>query len=115
MWLSTPITAATCSSRADCSHNGECVTGRCNCSAGWVGMTCHQLNFRPSSTSLGLNMWSRTAPYRNTSSWGGAVVRGDDGVYHMYAATMANHCGLGTYKSNSFVGHATSSDPLSGS
>ena len=114
MWLMTaPIAAAACSSRADCSHNGECVTGRCNCSAGWIGTTCHQLNFRSGSTSRGLNLWSRTAPYRNTSSWGGAVVRGDDGVYHIYAAIMANHCGLGTYKSNSYVGHATSSDPLS--
>ena len=28
------------------------------------------------------------------SSWGGSVLRGDDGTYHMWAAEMVNHCGI---------------------
>lgn len=111
--------ASGCSERADCSHNGKCVAGVCECSPGWTAADCHQLKFvssrsRNNSTRLlGLNAYDAThPPFRNTSSWGGAVVRGDDGLYHMFAAVMAKHCGLGTYKSNSYIGHAVSPDPI---
>ena len=98
-----------CGSRRDCSHNGDCVNGACVCSRGWTSSDCHQLKFSNRSTlELGLN----ADAHLNISSWGGSVVRGDDGTFHMYAAVMAKQCGLGTYKSNSFVGHATSTDPL---
>ena len=30
---------------------------------------------------------------QNVSSWGGSVVRGDDGTYHMYAAEIGDFCG----------------------
>ena len=111
--LPAAVASPPCAGRRDCSHNGECVAGTCRCSAGWRGTDCHQLNFRAdgTSTSLGLNAWNRSTG-ANTSSWGGAVVRGDDGLYHMWAAVMAKGCGLGAYKSNSFVGHATSPDPV---
>ena len=33
----------------------------------------------------------------NTSSWGGAVLKGPDGTYHMWAAEMTEHCGIGTF------------------
>ena len=86
------------------------MNGACLCGRGWTSADCHQLKFTNRSTvELGLN----ADAHLNTSSWGGSVVRGDDGTYHMFAAVMAKQCGLGTYKSNSFVGHATSPDPLS--
>ena len=46
---------------------------------------------------------TRGAGYRgmdgghNTSSWGGAVLKGPDGTYHMWAAEMTEHCGIGTF------------------
>ena len=98
-----------CSTRRDCSHNGECVGGQCQCSSGWASTDCSQLRFGAASPILGLGS---LLAENSTSSWGGAVVRGDDGIYHMFAAVMAEHCGLGTYKSNSYVGHATSPEPL---
>lgn len=47
----------------------------------------------------------------NTSSWGGAVLKGPDGTYHMWAAEMTEHCGIGTWQQNSRLIHATSTDP----
>ena len=55
-----------------------------------------------------------TAPegFRNASTWGGQVMRHDDGVYHMWAAQMSNNCGIWAWGQNSEVWHATSSSPF---
>eukprot|EP00035_Acanthoeca_spectabilis_P013667 m.255343 g.255343 ORF g.255343 m.255343 type:complete len:305 (+) comp15946_c1_seq1:142-1056(+) len=43
------------------------------------------------------------------SSWGGSVAYDPtDGLFHMFVAEMANHCGLETWHPNSRVVHATS-------
>ncbi len=51
--------------------------------------------------------------YKNDTltTWGGSVLRGDDGDYHLYAAAFGLGCGLGTWHSNSFVMHGVSSTP----
>eukprot|EP01050_Picozoa_sp_SAG11_P017210 SAG11_NODE_2455_length_3343_cov_2.469482_2_plen_235_part_00 len=40
-----------------------------------------------------------------------AVLKGSDGLYHMWAAEMTEHCGIGTWQQNSRVVHATSESP----
>lgn len=40
-----------------------------------------------------------------------SVVRGDDGVYHMYAAEIYGFCGMNVWLANSIVIHASSPDP----
>ena len=48
----------------------------------------------------------------NTSSWGGAVLFGsDDGLWHMWASEMTEHCGIGAWAQNSRIVHAVSTDP----
>jgi hypothetical protein len=47
----------------------------------------------------------------NTSTWGGAVTRADDGSYHMFASEMMEHCGIGAWTANSHVVHAVSASP----
>jgi hypothetical protein len=48
--------------------------------------------------------------YYNTSlvTWGGSVLRADDGEYHLYAAAFGLGCNLGSWHSNSFVVHGVS-------
>ena len=46
-----------------------------------------------------------------TTSWGGSVLRDDDGKLWMFAAEMANRCTLGQWTSNSQVVTAVSDSP----
>ena len=36
-------------------------------------------------------------------SWGGAVLKGDDGRFHMWAAEMTEHCGIGAWSQVPYV------------
>ena len=47
----------------------------------------------------------------NHSYWGGSVIKSED-VYHMFASTFENGCGLETWKHNSKIVHAISKHPL---
>ena len=49
--------------------------------------------------------------YKNDTltTWGGSVVRGDDGDYHLYAAAFGLGCSLCSWHSNSFVMHGVAS------
>jgi len=93
-----------CQTDDDCQLNGKCSGGTCNCYIGWTASDCSALNFLPAST---------TPAYRqvNTSSWGGTVINGTDGLWHMFVAEMAYHCGLNTWTTNSWIRHATSKYP----
>ena len=94
-----------CSTRADCSYNGKCVDGKCACYPQWMGKHCGQLNLIPTSRDAGLQQHDARG---RVSSWGGSVVRGDDGRYHMWAAEMTNDCGIVVWLSNSRIRHAVS-------
>ena len=101
-----------CSGKADCSYNGKCGGGKtaknriCECFPQWMGKNCGQLALMPTARDAGL----QTKDGRGrVSSWGGSVVRGDDGKYHMYAAEMTNDCGIVVWLSNSRIRHAVSS------
>ena len=67
-----------CATEEHCSLNGECVDGACECSAGWEGDWCQRLRLRPAARFAG-KMDFDAASGVNISSWGGSVVRGDDG------------------------------------
>ena len=99
--------AASCTSQADCSLNGDCTSGTCVCDAPWAGSpACDVLAVRPTAIN-------RTG-YSNASaaSWGGnALFSRDDGLWHLFVAQMMGGCGLEHYGTNSAIVRATSADP----
>ena len=79
MYLPFAVAAlAACTSDDDCSLNGVCNadSGRCDCDAEWSGAECGVLNLLPTSRAAGFKP-------ANQSSWGGSIIRGDDGKLHM--------------------------------
>jgi hypothetical protein len=52
--------------------------------------------------------------YRNTSlvSWGGAVINGVKGDFHLFASAFVGSCNLNSWGSNSVAIHAVASSPL---
>mmetsp|Transcript_5327 Transcript_5327/g.7850 ORF Transcript_5327/g.7850 Transcript_5327/m.7850 type:complete len:494 (+) Transcript_5327:157-1638(+) len=98
-----------CRDDEDCSLNGVCsVEGKCNCNPAWSGNRCERLNLIPTTRHSG---YRGVDDGHNTSSWGGAVLRSEDGTYHMWASEMTEHCGIGAWAENSRIIRATSKDP----
>lgn len=89
-----------------CSLNGALKASKCVCDAPWTGSTCSKLDILPKKTgqlpSYGF------AP--NVTSWGGNVIRGDDGTWDMWVSEMIGGCGLKSWTTNSRIIHATTSD-----
>ena len=77
-----------CKNDGDCSMLGVCnkATGACNCSESWTGGHCEKLRFAPLVPGTGLDLLKRD----NTSTWGGAVIRASDGLWHMFYAELEN-------------------------
>lgn len=46
------------------------------------------------------------------STWGGSVVKGEDGRYHMFVSAFENDCGLSSWEYNSKIVRASSESPL---
>ena len=97
-----------CRTDDDCSLNGKCSFGNCACRPAWTGLRCETLTLLPPMRKSG---YRGVDGGHNTSSWGGAVLKGHDGQYHMWAAEMTEHCGIGTWQQNSRIIHATSTTP----
>jgi len=73
----------TCTSDLDCSLNGVCSSGVCECDAPWTGTACGVLGYKTTPAS-GKSLYPESDP-RNT--WNGPIIRGaDDGTYHLYTA-----------------------------
>ncbi|MCP3968502.1 MAG: hypothetical protein GY750_14230 [Lentisphaerae bacterium] len=72
-----------------------------SCPAPWTGNGCEKLDIRPTQKGLGLNL-------PNQSTWGGSVIQGDDGKFHI----MTNQCGLDSWQKNSECVHAVSDKPM---
>ena len=116
-WSPTPDVAAItsgvldwpCRSNSDCSLNGECHSGKCACRKAWSGRRCEKLMLLPARRDEG---YRGIDGGRNTSSWGGAVLY-DNGTqsYHMWAAEMTEHCGIGAWAQNSRIIRAESKQP----
>ena len=98
-----------CRSNSDCSLNGECRSGTCACRKAWSGRRCERLMLLPALRDQG---YRGIDDGHNTSSWGGAVLY-DNGTqsYHMWAAEMTEHCGIGAWAQNSRIIRAESTHP----
>jgi hypothetical protein len=104
---STPV--APCSTDLSCQLNGICTAGKCVCDPAWKGDACEQLSLVPAKS---LDPAYPPAAWKlNTTSWGGSVVKAEDGKYHMFAAEMLNSCGMSTWTTNSAIRHAVASAP----
>jgi hypothetical protein len=92
-----------CENNFDCSLGGHCNkdTGECNCSNEWTGEDCSKLALLPAEIDNGFQ------PV-NSTTWGGKILVGSSGEYHLYAAKMAGNCGLHSWRDNSEVVHAVS-------
>jgi len=87
-----------------CSLNGRQVSGQCNCDAPWRGVACSQLDIKPRPPSAVPAIYGHSP---NVTSWGGNVVKGDDGLYHLYVSEMVGGCGLVSWGTHSRIIHAT--------
>lgn len=89
----------------NCSLNGICRAGSCECDAGWKGSDCGILDLRPALRSSGYNHTSE-----GISSWGGSIVRDpkNKDLYHMFFSLFANHCPLKSWMPFSKIMHAQS-------
>ena len=102
MQVNIGVTA--CSTNRDCSYNGRCVSAVCECSPQWHGRHCEGLRVMPARKDGGYR-----SPHTvgNASSWGGSILYdAKDRRYHMFAAEMANDCGIDFWEPNSRVVHA---------
>merc|ERR1719158_1169746 len=95
--------ALACETDLDCSLGGRCnlETKACECSKEWTGDDCGTLALLPAEVDSGF----QPPTY---SSWGGKIIVGSSGEYHMYAALMRGKCGLKTWKDASEIVHAIS-------
>ena len=73
--------AAACTSDMSCSLNGVCSAGTCVCDAPWKGPACGVLGYKTTPAS-GRSLYPESDP-RNT--WNGAIIRGEDGGYHLFS------------------------------
>ena len=90
-----------------CSLNGFLAGGRCVCDKGWTGSDCGALKLGPTADNRVDAGRIYPPSASKTSSWGGGVVQ-RDGKFHLYVSEMSQHCGLGTWNTNSFIRHAES-------
>ena len=99
IWVSS---ASICSDDLDCSLNGLCSAGHCRCAVPWMGTSCALLN-RTEAPNRGIFGFSPNI----TSTWGGNVLRDDNGTFHLYASEIDG--GLTKFIDRSRVAHAVSS------
>eukprot|EP01060_Flectonema_neradi_P009249 TRINITY_DN16605_c0_g1_i1.p1 TRINITY_DN16605_c0_g1~~TRINITY_DN16605_c0_g1_i1.p1 ORF type:complete len:403 (+),score=59.40 TRINITY_DN16605_c0_g1_i1:52-1209(+) len=101
--LLTAISITVCKDSMDCGLNGKCLGDKCHCRPPWIGEHCQELDILPLDEGTGYHI-------RGNASWGGNVVFAD-GKYHLFAAEMANSCGLNDYGTNSQIIRAESTTP----
>lgn len=92
-----------------CNLNGVLLNGACECDVAWTGANCTELSVLPTNATSGLV--DADARGVHLSTWGGSVLVDDYGTWHMWAARMVGHCGIGSWLSNSEIVHATANSP----
>jgi len=107
--LLTAGESAACAVDEDCSLNGVCGANfTCTCNAGWRGAACAALAIGAVDPADGRNGLAS-----GSSSWGGGVIAGDDGVFHLfYSRMMGDNCTLNAWGNQSACWHATGSSAL---
>ena len=94
-----------CETDLDCSLNGACMNGVCDCDAAWKGDQCHELYQLPTSVTGDIKV-------ENVSTWGAGTLQNKvDGKFHLYAAEFVGNCGVTTWLTNSQVVRYTASVP----
>ena len=92
--IATPAAAGKhCATEMDCSLNGKCSKDVCHCDPGWRGHACDVLDFRPATSKEAILQGAYQGGF---ASWEASVFF-ENGTYHMFAAEMAEHCGLNSY------------------
>lgn len=96
---------AASSSSLNCSLNGVLSDqGDCVCDAPWKGKNCSVFNILPRKVgSLPAYGFSP-----NVSSWGGNIIKNDEGGYDLWVSEMVDGCGLIHWGTNSRIIQATS-------
>ena len=105
---------AACTTHEDCSLNGLCTAGACECDAPWTGERCQTMQLAPGIVGLhDLPLCAYHGDGPNSTSWGGSVLHApEDGKYYMWVASMVNNCTLDDWMTNSEVVLAVSQTPL---
>lgn len=99
---------APCRTDDDCSLLGgrllgtcDLGSGACRCDPPWHGSDCGTLDVGPTLATGAYGV----SP--NVTSWGGLLLKGVDGLHHLYVTEiMGKGCGLGAWSSHSSVTHA---------
>ncbi len=95
---------ASCTTPSDCGLLGNCVSGHCECDAGFTGPMCTFPDLSPAKPPAENALFSRTA-----HSWGGKPIRNPDGrTWSLFAAEMTLHCPLHMFNNNSAIRRAVS-------
>lgn len=109
--LAAFLEAQACVDDSDCSFNGKCAAAACACDDAWTGGQCDRFNFAPLSNNTGRGLRTREQNGTYSSSWGGSVLLGEDGLYHMWASEMTYSTGIKAWLTNSQIIHAVADDP----
>ena len=121
---SPPSPPGSCKSNMDCSLNGECnaSTGICTCYAPWKTGTsfkeaCNVLDIVPHPNDYvpaygGPNRTDTIFRNQTVTSWGGNIIKGDDGLYHLWVSRMRDGEGLNSWTHDSQIDHAVAEDPM---
>lgn len=88
-----------CTTSKDCSLNGDCISGKCECDPAWSGA--------PACDIATFDLITKTdtrGVYNSTeTTWGGYPIQDDSGKWHIFHAQMLNSCPLNSWKKNSIV------------
>ena len=104
--VDTTAAVPPCATDADCAYAGSCnvTTGTCACRPQFTGRRCSALALAPMASDAGLHL-------EHNWTWGGSVIRGLDGKFHMFAMTLQSRCGIQTVYTNAEILHATADVP----
>jgi hypothetical protein len=97
------IPVANCTDEAECSLNGVCNEGHCDCNPAWRGATCGQLDLLPLQNNSGI--------YKDPllRSWGGSLWQDDaDSSWTLFANEVKGGCSLYDWDPSSQVVRLTS-------
>ena len=112
-----------CRTDIDCSLNGVCdrSTGACACDAPWKNgvsgrEACNVLDVLPHPDdyvpAYGGPRTDTAYGHQNTTSWGGNILLGEDGKYHMWVSAMGDGQGLSKWGQVSQIDHGVAADPM---
>ena len=80
--------AAACQSDLDCSLNGLCRSGACDCDAAWEGLQCERFATLPTPAGMDIKE-------ANVTTWGGGPLqRKVDGEFQMFVSEYVRHIRL---------------------